>query len=83
MGSAPIVGRAMLAYLVALGFRVLAIAITKVHAHVVVELPTARGKVVYHVGELKRKSSRAIKQWKPGSVWSAGGEFVMVENRRH
>src|SRR5258706_1855971 len=35
----PMIGRAMLAYLAACEHRVLAVAVTKVHAHVLVELP--------------------------------------------
>jgi len=78
-----IVGVAMLTYLRAMRFRVLAISITKVHAHVVAELPEPRAEVTYIVGEVKRKSSRAIKKWKPGSVWSAGGEFLIVSDARY
>ena len=35
------------------------------------------------VGEAKRAASRAVKHWLPGSVWAAGGEFVMCETRGH
>jgi len=35
------------------------------------------------VGHAKRKSSRAVKRWLPGSVWSAGGTYDEVNDRRH
>ena len=79
----PIVGLAILAYLRSMGFRVLAIAIGKVHAHIVVELPKDLAAVRKIIGDVKRKSSRAIKEWKPGTVWSPGGEFVVCWDREH
>jgi hypothetical protein len=79
----PIVGRAIASYLRALRYRVLSVAVGKVHAHAVVELPEPRAMVKRIIGEAKRVSSRAVKQWLPGSVWAAGGEFVMCESRGH
>ena len=35
------------------------------------------------VGDAKRISSRAVKEWLPGSVWAAGGELVICETRGH
>jgi REP element-mobilizing transposase RayT len=65
------------------GYRVLAVSVGKVHAHAVVELPEPRATVKRIVGEAKRKSSRAVKEWLPGSVWAAGGEYVICESRSH
>ena len=79
----PIVGLAILLYLRSLSFRVVAIAVGKVHAHVVVELPKDLAAVRQIIGECKRKSSRAIKERKPGTVWGAGGEFVVCEEKSH
>src|SRR5687768_3043997 len=64
----PIVGRAMVAYPKSEKFRALGAAVGKVHAHIVVELPKDLSKVKQIIGEVKRKSSRAIKDWKPGTV---------------
>jgi hypothetical protein len=79
----PIVGRAMVKYLLEQRYTVLASAVGKVHAHVVAELPQARATVKRIIGEAKRKSSRAVKTSLPGRVWSGGGEFVICENPKH
>jgi REP element-mobilizing transposase RayT len=78
-----IVGLAILTYLRSLGFRILAIAVGKVHAHIVVELPKDLAKVRQIIGECKRKSSRAIKDSHPGTVWGGGGEFVVCWEKSH
>jgi REP element-mobilizing transposase RayT len=78
-----VIGRAIVNYLREQGNRVLAVAVGKVHSHAVVELPEARAIVKRIIGEAKRKSSREVKEWLPGSVWAAGGEFVICDNRRH
>ena len=51
--------------------------------HMCTELPEARTVVKQIIGEAKRKSSRAVKEWLPGSVWAAGGEYVICNNRGH
>jgi REP element-mobilizing transposase RayT len=79
----PIIGRAILQYLREQGYKVLAIAVGKVHTHVIVELPRARAKVKWIIGQAKRKASRAVKKWLPGSVWAAGGEFKIVKDKGH
>lgn len=78
-----IVGIAMLMTLREAGYRLLAIAVAKVHAHVIVELPTARARVKEMIGQAKRKSSRAVKDWLPGSIWAAGGEYKIVKDIDH
>src|SRR5687768_6518317 len=65
----PIVGRAIAKHLRDDGYRALAVAVGKVHAHAVVELPEARSVVKRIVGEAKRISSRDVKEWLPGSMW--------------
>src|SRR5215210_8586115 len=57
----PIIGRAIGTYLREQGYRVLAVAVGKVHAHVVTELPGERATVKQIIEEAKRKSSRAVK----------------------
>ena len=76
-------GRAIVAYLREQGYRVLAVSVGKVHGHAVVELPKDRGTVTKIFGEAKRKSSRAVKKWLPGTVWGAGGEFKVCFDRSH
>jgi len=79
----PIVGRAILEYCKSINVRVAAIAVGKVHAHVLAELLDDYGKVREIVGHAKRKSSRAVKEWLPGSVWSSGGTYEEVNDRKH
>jgi REP element-mobilizing transposase RayT len=78
-----IIGQAILVYLRSLGYRVLAIAVGKVHAHIVVELPKDKARVKEIIGEAKHKSSRAVTKWMPGKVWGAGGEFVVCWEKSH
>jgi hypothetical protein len=82
-GLRPIVGRAILEYFKSINVRVAAIAVGKVHAHVLTELVDDYSKVRGVVGHAKRKSSRAIKQWVQGSVWSAGATYEEVNDRQH
>lgn len=72
------IGRALLANLLGRHYRVLAVAVGKVHAHVLVELPESLPIVKAIVGDAKRHSSRAIRDQLPGSVWAAGGTFKIV-----
>ena len=65
------------------GYRVLAIAVGKMHTHGLVELPEDLQRVKAVVGEAKRKSSRAVKKELPGSVWAAGGTYKPVERAGH
>ncbi|MGB7158384.1 MAG: hypothetical protein WBD40_09995 [Tepidisphaeraceae bacterium] len=65
-----IVGRTFAKHLRDRGYHVIAVAVGKVHTHAVVELPAARVVVRRIIGEAKRVSSRAVKQWLPGSVWA-------------
>ena len=76
-------GQAMLQYLREQGYPVLAIAVNKVHGHLVTELPKDRPIVKRIIGHVKRKSSRAVKRELPGEVWSAGGEYKIVRTREH
>src|SRR5205814_1318626 len=54
------IGQALLTYLRNQNHCVLALAVAKVHAHAVVELPTARSTVKRIIGEAKRGASRAV-----------------------
>jgi REP element-mobilizing transposase RayT len=79
----PIVGRAIRDYLETHGHRVLAVAVGRVHAHVVTELPDDIRTIKQILGEAKRKSSRAVKKELPGKVWSAGAEKKPVDTKAH
>jgi hypothetical protein len=79
----PVIGRAIVDYLLSEGYRVLCVAVGKVHAHSVVELPIPLPEVKRIVGEVKRFSSCCVTFSIPGSLWSAGGEFVPVEDADH
>jgi hypothetical protein len=78
-----VIGRAIVAYLISQNYRVLVVAVAKVHAHFIVELPIDLFAVRWIVGQAKRKSSRAVKDEMPGSIWAAGGTYKPVENRKH
>ena len=79
----PTIGRAIIDYLRSENYRVLCVAIGKVHGHTVVELPIDLRRVKQIVGEAKRFSSCAVTSSIPGALWSANGEFVPVENADH
>ncbi|MDB5329326.1 MAG: hypothetical protein JWP03_477 [Phycisphaerales bacterium] len=77
------IGRAFAKYLMEHGYRVLAVAVTKVHAHALIEVPHGLNEVKKIVGEAKRASSRAVEATMPGNVWSAGGKYKPVMDRAH
>lgn len=77
------VGRAIVQFLLDAGYRALCVAVTKVHAHALVELPIDLRKVKRIIGEAKRFSSCRVSGSLPGAVWSAGGKFVPVTTPDH
>lgn len=79
----PVVGRSIVDHFASLNHRVLSVAVGKIHAHAVVELPWARDVVKVIVGHAKRKSSRAVKDQLPGTLWAAGGTYKPVRDREH
>ena len=78
-----IIGREIVRYLQTQGYRMLAIAVTKVHAHLLVELPTTLDDVKAIIGDAKKHASRAVKRSLPGSVWAAGGTYKRVVEQSH
>ncbi|HEY9289592.1 MAG TPA: hypothetical protein VIT43_16375, partial [Candidatus Dormibacteraeota bacterium] len=78
-----VIGREIVGHLQTEGYRMLAIAVTKVHAHLLVELPGNLDQVKTIIGDAKRRSSRAVKQSMPGSVWAAGGTYKRVLELSH
>lgn len=79
----PIIARALIDYLHGCEHHLLALAVTKVHAHLLVELPDNILKVKAIVGEAKRVASRAVKQQLPGSIWAAGGTYKPIKSTDH
>ena len=77
------VGRAILAKLDKLGYRVLAIAVAATHSHWLVELPADEKEVRQIVGQCKTKSSHAIREQVPGHVWAYRGKNIRVKDREH
>ena len=78
-----VIGRAIIEKLRAMGYRVIVVAVTKIHAHAVTELPDAVPMIKEIVGEAKRASSRAVKGALPGTVWSAGYTYDRIESVGH
>jgi REP element-mobilizing transposase RayT len=79
----PTIGQTLLAALLDRSYRVLALAVGKVHAHCLVELPESPVTVKAIGGDAKRKSSRAVKTHLPGTVWASGGTFKIVKDDDH
>jgi len=78
-----IIGCALRDYLDKQGYKALAVAVTKTHAHVLVELPHGLAEVNRIIGQAKRSASRSVEKTMPGSIWSAGGKYKPVLNRDH
>ena len=79
----PVVGRAIVRFLLDLKLRVLVVAVGKVHAHAVVEIVDDLREVKRVMGEAKRFASRSVTDSIPGRLWSTGGKFVRIENDGH
>jgi REP element-mobilizing transposase RayT len=82
-GLRKVIGQTLLSSLFDRHYRVLTIAVGKVHSHALVELPEPLSTVKAIIGEAKRASSRAVKTQLPGSIWAAGGTFLIVKNDPH
>lgn len=79
----PIIGRALLRQLSGCDHQVLVIAVTKVHAHLLVELPDNILGIKAIVGQAKRHASRCVKSALPGRIWARVGTFKLVPSRDH
>jgi len=77
------IGRKIVSFLRQERHRVIAVAVGRVHAHVLLNLPDDMRVVRDVFGEVKRWSSRAVSQTIPGSIWSAGGAFKPIADRSH
>jgi REP element-mobilizing transposase RayT len=77
------VGRAILAKLQKLGYRVLAVAVAPTHSHLLAELPADEKEVRLLIGQCKTTSSHAIRDQAPGRVWAYRGKNLAVKDRAH
>src|SRR5688500_15733446 len=65
------------------GYRVLVIAVTGKHAHILVELPKDRARAKALVGKWKSARSKALRKELRGSLWGEGGKYKPVRSREH
>jgi REP element-mobilizing transposase RayT len=79
----PIIGKALLRHLTENGHNVLAVAVTKVHVHLLIELPNHLGKMRAIIGRVKQIASRAVRKDLPGAIWARGAKFEPVKSRAH
>ena len=77
------VGLALLRAVLIAGYRVLVIAVTKKHAHVLVELPKSRRRAKAIAGTWKTARTSALRKALPGSIWGEGGKYKPVRSRDH
>jgi len=62
-------------------YRILTVAVTGMHVHLLMELPESLPDAKAIVGDAKAAASLAIRKHLPGSVWAGGGSFRQVTNR--
>jgi hypothetical protein len=66
-----------------LGFPIIAASIGKRHLHALTPLPLTYDEMKKTVGKCKQKSSHAVRELLPGSIWSEGGEYNRIKDRGH
>ena len=76
-------GEVLVRYLLDEGHIVLIAAVTKTHAHILVELPSPISEVKEIVGRAKNRASRAVSDVMPGTIWGASGDFEPVYTEEH
>ena len=74
---------AVLARIRAAGYRVLVLAVSAKHLHVLVELPVNPAAARRIVGTWKTVRTPALRKALPGSIWGAGGKYKPVKDRGH
>ena len=79
----PVIGKAIVKNLLGRGHRTLAIAISEIHGHLLVELPDRVDEIKIIIGWAKQKSSAAVTDRMPGSVWGEGEGYKPVDSRAH
>ena len=79
----PIIGRTIVQFFLDSRIPILAYSGDEIHAHFLVEVGDNLAILRKMVGDAKRKSSRAVKDQLPGTVWSAGEEPTPVDDPEH
>jgi len=79
----PLAGRAILGKLSKLDYRVLAISVAGMHAHLLAELPDNIRQIRHIIGQCKTVSSHALRHQLPGRVWAAGCSHKPVDDPEH
>lgn len=77
------VGLALIAKLSKLDHRLLAVSVSGMHAHLVVELPDDVKAIRKVLGECKTVASHAIRNVLPGRVWGRDGDYEPLDDARH
>ena len=83
VAARPLIGHAIIENLTGRGHRLLAVSVSKLHAHFVVELPDSVKALKTIVGWAKQKSSRAVTHILSGEVWSAGEAYKPIDDPGH
>jgi REP element-mobilizing transposase RayT len=65
------------------GHRVLAVAVSAMHVHILVELPDERAGCRLILGRCKQAACFGVKHELQGGIWAAGGEFRLIRDRAH
>ena len=76
-------GRAVVGKILAAGYRVLVLAVSAKHLHVLVELPVDPARTRRIVGTWKTVRTKATREALPGSIWGEGGKYKPVKDRGH
>ena len=77
------VGLGLLYAVVRAQYRVLVIAVTQKHAHLLAELPKSPKRVRQTVGKWKAARTTALRRGMKGSIWGEGGKYKPVKTRGH
>lgn len=83
IGLRGVVVRSVLTTCEAMRVKAIACTCGSNHVHLLAKLPTTWGFEASLVRALKGRSSRALTEWLPGSVWSRGYKLVPVKDRAH
>jgi hypothetical protein len=78
-----VVGEGMLRSMKRNHDRCLALAIGKVHTHMLIECQNSRSAIKRVAGRLKQASSKAASGILPGIIWAGGGTYKPIKDRTH
>lgn len=79
----PIICTRLIEKIESQNYRLLAVAIDSLHAHLLVELPRDRKTIKRTVGSWKQATSHAVRQELPGKLWSAGCDPEVMKDKQH